>query len=355
MKIINDKKSSTMKQIIAIAGIFLLSLGMFSCENQEVTFPDFDYTTTYFPYQFPFRTLVLGDYIFDNTNDNQLKFLITATMGGVYKNTKNIVVNIEVDPTLTTKLFKTAAFTAPYLPLPTAYYTLSNSSQIIIPSGKVTGSITVQLTDAFFNDPLSVAQNYVIPVRITGSTTDSVLSGTYIKPGADPRIANQWVIMPKDYTLFGIKYVNEYHGKYLLRGKSVIKRAVEDTVIEILPYRQKYIESSEVVLVKTADKDSVTYENATRLSSGSPGKFQVGIKFDTNGNGVILNTPLYPRVVTGTAKFSKNAESWGGQQRHTLYLDYVITEGTRIHTVLDTLVFRDKNVIFETYTYAVQP
>lgn len=344
-----------MKQIIAIGGIFLLSLGFFSCENQDVSFPPFDYTTTYFPYQFPFRTLVLGDYIFDNTNDNLHKFQITAVMGGVYKNTENITVNFVVDPTLTVKLFKNIAYTAPYLPLPTSYYTLSNTSQIIIPGGKVNGTVDVQLTDAFFLDPLSIAQNYVIPLKITSSTTDSVLMGTSINPGADPRIAAQWVIMPKNYTLFGVKFVNEYHGKYLLRGKSIVKRAVLDTIIETLSYRQKYIESSEVVLVRTAGKDSVKYENATRLSSGSPGKFEMGIKFDTNGNGVITNTPTYPRIVTGTAKFAKNTESWGGQQRHAIYLSYVITEGTRIHTVLDTLVFRDKNVIFETFTYAIQP
>jgi hypothetical protein len=355
MIIINDKKRSTMKQIIAIGGIFLLSLGMFSCENQEVSFPDFDYTTTYFPYQFPFRTLVLGDYIFDNTNDNLHKFQITAIMGGVYKNTEDITVNFTVDPTLTNKLFKTTAYTAAYLPLPTSYYTLSNTSQIIIPSGKFNGTVDVQLNDAFFLDPLAIAQNYVIPLRISNSTTDSVLSGKYILPNADPRIANQWVIMPKNYTLFGIKYVNQYHGKYLLRGKSVIRSSIDNSIIETLPYRQKYIESSEVVLVKTAGKDSVTYENATRLSTGSPGKFQMGIKFDANGIGVIKNTATYPRVITGTAKFVKNADTWGGQLRHTLYLDYVITEGTRIHSVLDTLVFRDKNVIFETFTYAVQP
>jgi hypothetical protein len=355
MIIINDKKSSTMKQIIAITGIFLLSLGMFSCENQDVSFPDFDYTTTYFPYQFPFRTLVLGDYIYDNTNDNQLKFLITANMGGVYKNTNNITVDIEVDPTLTNNLYKTTSYAVSYLPLPTSYYTLSSSSQIIIPSGKYNGTIEVQLTDAFLNDPLAIAQNYVIPLKITGSTTDSVLSGKYIKPNADPRVANQWVIMPKNYTLFGIKYVNQYHGKYLLRGKSVIKRAVVDTTIEPLTYRQKYVESSEVVLVKTGGRDSVTYENAIRLSSGSPGKFEMGIKFDANGNGVITKTPKWPSGLTGTATFAKNAESWGGQTRHAIYLNYVITESTRIHTVKDTLVFRDKNVIFETFTYAVKP
>jgi hypothetical protein len=343
-----------MKQIIAIAGLFILSLGMFSCENQENTFSDFDYTTTYFPYQFPYRTLVLGDYIYDNSNDNQLKFLISVDMGGVYKNTRDILVDFVVDPTLTDSMYNSVAPKKRILPLPTSYYTLSNTSKITIPSGKFSGTVEVQLTDAFLNDPLAIGQNYVVPLKITSSTTDSVLSGKYLKPGADPRVANQWVIMPKNYTLFGIKFVNQYHGKYLLRGKSVITSAIDGSSIETLIYRQKYVESNDVVLIKTAGRDSVTYENTTRLSSGSPGKFQMGIKFNTNGNGVIANTPLYPRIITGTAKFVKNAEEWGGQTRHTIYLDYVITEGARLHNVKDTLVFRDKAVAFEAFTYTIK-
>lgn len=97
-----------MKRIL-ITGLIILALGMFSCENQEVSFPGFDYTTTYFPYQYPFRTLILGDYITDNTNDNLLKFLITANMGGVYENTKNITVNFVIDPSLTDSMYNSVA------------------------------------------------------------------------------------------------------------------------------------------------------------------------------------------------------------------------------------------------------
>ncbi|MGV8094983.1 MAG: hypothetical protein AB2L24_24275 [Mangrovibacterium sp.] len=64
------------KKIIAFGSIILFIAGLFSCQNEDWSFPDFDYTTTYFPYQYPVRTLVLGDYYFDNTNDNQHKFLI---------------------------------------------------------------------------------------------------------------------------------------------------------------------------------------------------------------------------------------------------------------------------------------
>src|SRR5665647_3837002 len=135
-----------MKRIYLISMLFLTVLGIISCSNEEWNFPDFDYTTTYFASQTPIRTLVLGDYEFDNTNDNQLKFVISANMGGVYKNNSDVKVQFVVDNTLLTKLttsYNLAAGT-PVLPLPANYYTLSNNGEIVIPKGKSYGGIEVQ-------------------------------------------------------------------------------------------------------------------------------------------------------------------------------------------------------------------
>ena len=59
----------------------LISLMFFSaCENQDWSFPDYGKTTVYFSYQYPVRTIVLGnDETFDNTVDNQHKCIIKAT------------------------------------------------------------------------------------------------------------------------------------------------------------------------------------------------------------------------------------------------------------------------------------
>ena len=37
--------------------------------------------------------------------------------------------------------------------------------KIIIPAGKVMGGIEVQLTDAFFADPRSIKNTFVIPLK----------------------------------------------------------------------------------------------------------------------------------------------------------------------------------------------
>jgi len=204
-----------MKKINIILLTILLG-GIFSCKNDSWSFEDFDYTTTYFPYQFPVRTLVLGDYFFDNTNDNSLKFKISMRVGGMYENGADWTVDYKLEPSLVTKLItaantndgKVTATSDTLKILPSSYYILSPLNQVVIPKGSFYGSIDVQLTDAFLDDTLSAKTKYVIPIKITSSTSDSILRGKTSMENPDPRIATNWVVLPKDYTIFGIKVVN---------------------------------------------------------------------------------------------------------------------------------------------------
>src|SRR5512133_121546 len=86
-----------MKKLLLIP---ICLIGMISCENFDKEFPDFKYTSGFFPYQYPVRTLVLGDYIYDNSNDNAHKFVISVAMGGVYENKVNRVFDFTIDGTL---------------------------------------------------------------------------------------------------------------------------------------------------------------------------------------------------------------------------------------------------------------
>lgn len=337
---------------IAVAVVTILS-SLYSCENQMVSFPDYPYTSSYFPYQFPVRTLILGDYIFDNTNDNAHKFVISATMGGAYENNKDITIAFEVDNSLTDNLYQG---TTKMLALPSSYYTLSNPSQIIIPKGSYAGGVEVQLNDNFFNDPKSVGPNginYVVPLKMISSTTDSVLRGKSENQSADRRIVSQWIFAPQDFTLFAINYVNQYHGKYLRRGASTVTS--NGTVIETNIYRNQYVERDDVVDVNTASLITVTYKYRVVRKTASPGDFTMLITFDASGNGTITKDASSTFNVSGTAKFAKNAEKWGNKPRHAIYLDYLVSEGTNLHHALDTLVFRDKAIKLQEFLPVVIP
>lgn len=335
-----------MKKIFLLLSLFLIM--NYSCKNQDWEFDDYDYTTTYFAFQTPVRTLVLGDYNFDNTNDNNHRFIISTAIGGVYNNNVDREVRFVIDETLTNNLY---AVNEEIIPLPRSYYTLSDNDKMIIPKGSFTGGVTVQLNDAFFQDSLSTFTKYVIPVKIVSSTTDSILRGSPARPNPDPRIAGDWVQVPKDYTLFGIKYVNEYHGRYLLRGATQVK-AADGSEVERIVYRNALVEKDEVVSVNTAGRKKVMYRNAIRLSGGSPGTFDMLLTFDDNDNCTITQRSGFQ--VTGTGKFVKNGDEWGGEKRAVLHLDYQINDGTYTHMVKDTLVFRDKAVALQEFTPTIR-
>ena len=196
-----------------------------SCYNSENEFPDYEEgTTAYFAYQFPVRTLVLGNDIYDNSLDNEHKCRIWSTMGGAYGG-RNAEVDFVVDESLCDNLWFVDGGgnpSTPVLPMPTSYYSLA--SNVIPYNGDTRGYVEVQFTDAFFNDPKAVENTYVIPLLMTEAHgIDHILTGTpHI--GFSPVRTNldEWNILAKDYVLYCVKYMNPWQGKYIRRGVDVM-------------------------------------------------------------------------------------------------------------------------------------
>ena len=198
-----------------------LALTCASCYNADHEFPDYEGgTTAYFAYQFPVRTLVLGNDIYDNTLDNEHKCQIWSTMGGAYGG-RDAFVDIVVDESLCDNLFFTddgGNPAAPVLPMPSAYYKLA--SNVIPYRGDPRGYVEVQFTDAFFADAKAVENTYVIPLRMTSvKGIDHILTGTP-REGLNPSRTNteDWEVLAKDYVLYCVKYMNPWQGKYIRRG-----------------------------------------------------------------------------------------------------------------------------------------
>lgn len=341
-----------MKNIIILFFASLL-LGVPSCKNKDIVFPNFDYSTVYFPYQTPVRTLVLGDYEYNTgkADDNNLNFIISAHMGGVYQNNTDRIIKFVVDTSLAQRLLTSTRDSL--IELPSKYYTISPTDQFVIPKGSLYAGFSVQLKEAFLDDTMAYKTRYIIPIRMVSSSSDSVLSGKTTVYNPDRRIAADWTVVPLDYTLFGIKYVNAYHGNYLRRGVEVVKD-LNQVSIGNLTYRQPNVENDEVINLKTTGRRKVTITAPVKVVSGiSPGSFKMDLTFDNSGNCTITNTPASAFVISGSGKFSKSSEEWGGKKRNAIYLNYTINVSGTTHAVNDTLVIRDRAVVFESFVPVV--
>ena len=336
--------------------ILLVLLAILTACNKDWEFPDYKYTTVYFPYQSPVRTIVLGEDIIDNSMDNQHKFLVMATMGGVYENKKDITINVAVDPALGAKLkFETATGDSVYV-LPASYFTFPKDQKIVIPAGKVMGGVEVQLTDAFFQDPLAIKRTYVLPIKITSViNADSVLSGRSEKVSPDPRRAADWVIAPKNFVLYGVKYINPYHGVYLRRGVAEVKGNDGNTALDTtIVYHAQYVEKDQVVNMPTLALDQNSLSLNTRNKGSSTNvPFQLILKFDSQGKCTITNPATATYNITGNGEFVKKGDLWGEQKRDVLHLKYQVNFGTTTHSFTDTVVLRDRGVKMETFSPVV--
>ena len=338
-----------MKKVFLISSILLTILT--AC-NKDWEFEDYKYSTVYFPYQTPVRTLVLGEDLFDNTLDNQHKFQIMAAMGGVYENTKDITLDVVVDNSLANNLRFGSANGDSVLAMPNNYYSLPGKSQIVIPTGKMMGGIEIQLTDAFFADPRSIKNTYVIPMRIASvNNVDSILSGKGNVATPDRRKATDWAVAPKDYVLYAVKYVNPWHGFYLRRGVDMVKGAngntAEDTT---LVYRKDYVVKDEVVKVVTQSLTGATLDLNAKSKANVNMPFQLELKFDDKGKVTINNPATAMYTASGNGEFVKQGDMWGNEKRDVLHLNYEVNFGDAVHQFKDTIVLRDRGVKMETFT-----
>lgn len=340
-----------MKKSIQV--LFITLILFTSCENEDWDFPDFDYSTVYFAYQTPARTLILGDDVYDNSLDNEHKFRIMATMAGVYDNENDVILNVSVDNSLTESISFSATGES-VVALPSSYYNFSSGNDnlsITIPKGELTGGIEVQLADAFFDDPLAIANKYVIPLRInTVQNVDSILSGKSDLLDPDPRFASDWTTAPKNYVLYGVKYINPYHGIYLRRGVDDIVGSGGDTDLDFTyEYHEEYVEYDEVVTATTTSIDEVSLPLASKDKDGNDINYEMLLKFNDSGDISLKNPESATYTLTGTGKFVTNGDEWGNEERDVLHLDYTIDFGITTHAVKDTLVIRDRGVKFETF------
>lgn len=346
-----------MKKIIVLLIIPVIFL---SCESQPTQFQDFEIQSVYFSYQYPVRTLVFGEYVLPNESDENLNFKVGVQMGGVYTNDKTRDVTLQIDNSLAQNLETTSGDTI--LPLPGDYYSLPGQSGdgtspfgINIPSGDLNGFFEVQLAEKFLDDSLSYGTHYVLPVKIVDTSLDSILTGVPIAGVNDPNrhIPEDWQTAPKDFVLYGVKYINKYHGQYLRRGRDIVEN-LQGQPIDTVVYRTQLIVDNQLWQLETAAQNKIKI-NATirRTNADNPGSYDLFLNFNQDNSLSVTGPGDSPYDISGSGEFVEDGDSFGGEKRNTIYVDYEVQTDSTVHHLQDTLVMRDRGVDFETFTPVV--
>lgn len=336
-------------------GLVVAIVALASCHNADITYPDFDYQTVYFANQYPARTVELGEDLYvDNSIDNEHKVIIKATMGGTRNNTKNVVIDFKVDTSLCTGIYFASQATSgsKVIPMPSTYYSLA-SNQITIPSGSILGGVEVQLTDAFFADPLSLKNTYAIPLLMTSvQNADSILQGKAVVDNPNRCVSSNWSTVPKDYVLYVVKYVNPWHGYYLRRGVDQITNT--STGVKTTSVRHAtYVENNDTIKLTTTGFLTNTMPLVIKDSSGNKVYYYLVLTFASDGT-CTVGSKSSDFVISGTGKYVSKGDknSIGGIDRDALYLDYSVnfTKLGLTYATKDTLALRDRSVAPEYYT-----
>lgn len=330
---------------IAYASAALLMLAATGCKNGNVEFEDFEGgVSAYFAYQSPVRCVVLGEWPDgDNSLDLQHKVMPMATQGGAYE-TRDLRVSVVVDPTLCDGL--TFPDGRPVKVMPESYYNLETTTFTKVKDYLFGG--TVSLSDAFFADPESVRETYVIPLRITKADgADRILTGTPLQEGTEPARtdASAWSVRPQDYMLYCVKYVNPWTASYCRRGVDQVVDAVNGTSTVVR--HAQYVEKDEVVFLTTKSMSETIFPVSTVVPDGESVKtLTCNLNLAFNGEDCTVTTATEGMTASGTGKFVKRGDkhSINNEDRDVIYLDYTVNFGPRSFTTKDTLVVRSREI-----------
>ncbi|MCM1355970.1 MAG: DUF5627 domain-containing protein [Staphylococcus sp.] len=356
------------KVIFSLLG---MALALSSCKNGSQEFPDYIYQTISFAQQTPVRTITLGeDGEYDTSLDNAHIFQLCPVLGGVNTNKKTRWAQLEVDPTL----IEGMAFAdgSEMKLLPPSYYTFLNDTKVPIEKGKVLGYLKVHLEDAFFADPDAVNTCYVLPVRIT-SASDSILEGKPKVDGAAPSYvqSSQWSTLPKNYTIYAIKYKNQWAGTWLSKSKvSGVNNGVafssESNAANWESADIKYLTSKSL----SGSHYSISHSVACTSASGAKVEKNIScdllVDIDANGN-VTVSAATPGCSASGNGKYTYHGavKAWGNADRDMIELTYsytipyVVNEATGAMAeytanVTETLVARDRQSKLETFSYTIR-
>jgi len=168
----------------------------------------------------------------------------------------------------------------------------------------------------------------------------------------DRCVDDNWSIKPRDFVLYAVKYVNQWHGVYLRRGTDHITQ-LDGSQVNFVRHEQ-YVEDDDTVSISTVSLTKAAlslplYSTDSTIIDVA----HVMLTFTDDENCTIAGE-TNNFTVTGSGKFVPKGDknSIGGTDRDALYLNYTVKYklfSLKFETS-DTLVVRDRGVAPEYFS-----
>lgn len=314
---INNKKYLRMKKTLVF---FLIAAAFTSCYKDYIE--DFDYNAIYIPLQTDVRTFVVGE---------GMKFDIGVEIGGVRENSRDRIVTYEIDNSLITPaalakikggpsyMSSASAAVVTLLPLPAAYFTLSNNTQFVIKKGDHQGKVTVRADSvSFLSDLATIIPNYALGISIIDADADSLIES-------------------KKTAVIGVKFENLLFGSYWHGGSALVNRpALSDTTFNY--FTTIPVSEAKIWTLKTSGPNTLF---ATGYLDQVTGKNEMMLTL--NGGDITISS-----VTGSTFTFSPEGASAFNMakllQNRKIFMKYSYTDTGNGYTYhcTDTLTFRNR-------------
>ena len=299
----------------------ILAVALVSCYNNYIE--NWSYDGIYFPYQYNVRTFVVGE---------GTKIEVGADLAGDRTNTKDRKVVFTRDNSLLAnglKLMKAAAAeqyikdaVAPVttlLPLPANYYSLSDTSKIVIKTGNTMGSVVVTVDSTLFlSDSKTLFANYAIPFKLLSADADTILP-------------------LKNSAVIGVKYENMLFGNYWHGGVTTVKNASGATIQTIAYYSSVNQPENKIWNLKTVAPNALVtngYSDQTTTKSE--------MKLTLDGTNIIVSTNAGSTfAVLPDAASTFNRAKLLQNRKILLNYKYINAAGNTCYAQ-DTLIFRNR-------------
>lgn len=283
---------------LKILFLLFLAFGMASCYEDYVY--DYEYSTAGFIMKKPLRTVIA---------DRDMEIYVGVSIGGKRVVDKRDWATFEIDPDLIPR---------GYAVMPENYYVLSDPGTMRVRKDNLpVADVGIKFTDDFYNDDVATTSWYALPIRITGSSLDSI------------GVAE---------TVVAIKFISTFHGTYYIKGSMEVWDIATGGLINTVNYNDKDLIKNITRSVESISRNTLIRPGVANFQVISSEKLQLTI--ERNDNKDKIYNVLIKRAIGGINITDGSGTYYGNREKPEIEIKYSFEKGEKRYRVEETMVLR---------------